>query len=178
MAASDPTTPKPQRPGRGPLPKALAVVGAATALVFAISITSLLLFARGARAPTTRELVIPEGTAAAVARGSDPFSIPASLSFVAGDVLVVRNQDLVAHRIGPLVIPPGQARRLDLRPTPVNSFICTVHPGGSLALDVQPRGLDLRLVLFPTLALGPALGAVVALVWRVAARLAVPPGSH
>src|SRR3989304_7014809 len=58
-----------------------------------------------ARAPTTIELVIPEGTAARVAAGEDAPEIPAEMSFVLGDTLVLRNEDTVPHTLGPLYAP-------------------------------------------------------------------------
>jgi len=149
------------------LPATAALAVASTVLIWSITALAVMLFARGARAPVTRELVIPRGTATGVGEGENPLDIPPTLSFVAGDVLVLRNEDDVAHRVGPYVVPPGGSTRIALSPAGSGSFLCTIHPSGRLLLDVQPRGLDLRLTLVPTLLLGPALGLVAALIWRV-----------
>lgn len=151
----------------GGIPATAGILVASTALIWAVAALSVMLFARGAREPRTQELVIPEGTAAGVQEGDDPVDIPPTLSFVAGDVLVLRNEDGVEHRVGPYLVPPGGSTRIALSPSGSGSFLCTIHPSGRLLLDVQPRGLDLRLTVVPTLLLGPALGAVVVLIRRV-----------
>ncbi|MBM3152651.1 MAG: hypothetical protein FJZ96_10715, partial [Chloroflexi bacterium] len=43
-------------------------------------------------------LLIPEGTAELVAAGEQPPAIPSAMSFVAGDRLLVVNEDLVDHQ--------------------------------------------------------------------------------
>jgi hypothetical protein len=149
------------------------IVGGTTLLIWGIAAGSVLLFARGARAPTTRELVIPPGTAERVSDGANPLDIPPNLAFVAGDVLVVRNDDDVGHRVGSYLLAPGSTTRIGLEPASSGSFLCTIHPSGTLSIEVQPRGLDLGLTLIPTLALGPPLGLVVVLVRRVVGRLEV-----
>ncbi len=145
----------------------LGILAASTGLMWLIAVLSVLVFARGARDPRTQELVIPAGTSRDVATGGNPLVIPPSLSFVAGDVLVLRNEDDMTHVVGPYTLPPGGSARMALSPSGSGSFLCTIHPSGRLLLDVQPRGLDLRLTVVPTLLLGPALGTVVALIWRV-----------
>ena len=58
------------------------------------------------RVPSEIELVIPTGTAAKVAAGEPVPVIPDEMTFVLGDTLVVKNEDLVDHQLGPLWIPP------------------------------------------------------------------------
>ncbi len=156
---------------RRTLLQTLGILAASTALIWSVTALALVLLSRGARAPRTQELVIPPGTAAEVGRGEDPVDIPAGLSFVAGDVLVVRNEDRAVHLIGSYAVPPGGSTRIVLQPTGAGAFFCTLHPSGLFSLDVQPRGLDLRLTLLPTLLLGPALGLAVAVALHVASRL-------
>jgi len=40
-------------------------------------------------------------------------------------------------------------------------------PAGEISIDVQPRGYDWRLTMFPTLLLGPALGLIIVGIRRV-----------
>jgi len=65
-----------------------------------------------ARPPQEILLTIPEGAADQVARGQQPPSIPESMIFVVGDTLVVQNQEVVDHKLGPLWIPANSSARL------------------------------------------------------------------
>ena len=67
-----------------------------------------------ARPPQEILLTIPKGAADQVARGEQPPSIPESMIFVVGDTLVVQNQDVVDHKLGPLWIPASSSARLSL----------------------------------------------------------------
>src|SRR5262245_30282302 len=66
------------------------------------------------RPPQTVELVIPAGTAEHVAQGHESPSIPSDMVFMAGDTLVVRNEDTTSHQLGPLFIPAGASASLYL----------------------------------------------------------------
>lgn len=66
------------------------------------------------RSPKTIELVIPEGTAQRVEGGSAVPAIPDEMIFIVGDVLVVRNKDIVAHQLGPMIIPAGSSASMPL----------------------------------------------------------------
>ena len=88
------------------------------------------------RAPTTIELVIPEGTASKVANGEEP-NLVGSITFVVGDILTLINQDNVTHSLGPLVVPPGTSASLKLD-TPENQrFSCSFNPSQFFGLDVR-----------------------------------------
>jgi len=122
------------------------------------------------RGPARIEYIIPAGTAERVAAGEAVPSIPARAVFVVGDVLVFRNQDRVNHQLGPFWIPAGTTLTIPLeRPSTLN-YLCTIHPSGSIDLEVRPQN-SLLLTLVPTLLLGGPLGAVLALVIRVVSRL-------
>jgi len=90
-----------------------------------------------ARAPRDVILVIPLGTAAEVARGEKPPSIPENMSFVVGDRLVVKNQDSVEHKLGPLWIPPNSTAQLSLDQQDSFAYECTFQPGKYFGLDVN-----------------------------------------
>jgi hypothetical protein len=97
-------------------------------------------------------------------------SIPAKWVFVAGDELVFRNEDLADHNVGPFWIPAGTTITIPLERASTYSYLCTVHPGGSIGLEVQPRNSWTR-TLTPTLLLGVPIGGVLAVVVRLASRL-------
>lgn len=136
----------------------LGIVGGTAALVWGLTAVSLLLLGRAAREPRVVEIVIPPGTAAGLEAGVNVLGLPRTLSLVSGDELVVRNEDLVTHWIGPNAVPPGRTIRTVVQPTLAGSFFCTVHPSGTLSFEVQPRGLDLRLTAAPTVLIGIPLG--------------------
>lgn len=139
--------------------------------VGSISVLAWFMLAGGVtRGPMQIEYVIPAGTAERVAAGETVPTIPRRAVFVAGDVLVLRNEDRVNHQLGPFWIPAGTTMTIPLdRPANLN-YLCTIHPSGSIGLEVRPHN-SLLLTLVPTFALGLPLGAVLSLVIRVASRL-------
>jgi hypothetical protein len=164
-----------ERPGIRPtwLSRALwaAALGlAGLAFVWLISYVALVQLAGLTRPPREIHLVIPPGTASQVAAGQSLSAIPTSIRYVVGDVLVVFNDDEVSHRVGPFDIPPGRSAYLSLGEPNAPAYACSIHPGGSLGLEVQPRA-DLRLTVLPTLALGVPLALTLGLVFLVVSRI-------
>ncbi len=100
-----------------------------------------------ARAPKEVTLVIPEGTAAAVAAGETPPTIPATMSFVQGDTLVVQNEDVEAHTLGPLFIPANGSASMLLDIADHFAITCSFSASKYLGLDVhQATTLRTRLL--------------------------------
>ena len=89
-----------------------------------------------ARAPRDIVLTIPAGTAEQVARGQQPPSIPVNMTFVVGDRLVVKNEDSVTHKLGPLLIPANSSAQLALSQAESVAYECSFQPGKYLGLDV------------------------------------------
>jgi hypothetical protein len=99
-----------------------------------------------ARAPREIVLTIPAGTAEQVARGEQPPSIPENMTFVVGDRLVVRNEDAVDHKLGPLWIPENSSAQLALNQEESLAYECSFQPGNYFGLDVrEPLTLGTRL---------------------------------
>ncbi len=110
----------------------------AIGLVFAVTFGELAYRLQGkdvSRPPRTVELVIPPGTSAKVAQGVSV--LPQDMVFVAGDQLVVHNQDSVAHTLGPLYIPAGATASLALNRIGSLSYVCSFQPTKYLGLDIQ-----------------------------------------
>jgi hypothetical protein len=141
------------------------------AVMGAISLSAWVLLSGGILRPPQRiEFVIPAGAAQRIQDGETVPSIPANSVFVVGDVLALRNEDVLNHRMGPFWIPAGTTITIPLdRPSTFN-YLCTIHPSGSIGLEVRPRD-SLLLTLVPTLVLGLPMGAVLSLIARVLARL-------
>lgn len=115
-----------------------------------------------ARAPKEITLVIPQGTAEQVARGEQPPTIPENMSFVVGDTLVVKNEDVSDHKLGPLWIPANSSAQLSLDEEQSFAFECSFQPGKYLGLEVnQPVTAATR--IYGMLYVGAPLAILLAL---------------
>ena len=90
-----------------------------------------------ARMPRQIVLTIPSGTADQVARGERPPSIPQDMTFVVGDQLVVKNDDSVDHKLGPLWIPANSSAQLSMDQEESLAYECSFQPGNYFGLDVR-----------------------------------------
>src|SRR5687767_3203416 len=99
-------------PNKNPIKRILGSFAIGILIGLAISEVTFLFLRETARPPRVIEIVIPAGTAELVARGEQPPSLPEDMTFVVGDTLLVKNQDIVDHQLGPLWIPPGASARL------------------------------------------------------------------
>ena len=129
--------------------------------MFLVSALALLIYTRGARSPRNFTLDIPEGTNQLIAAGQNPLAISRNWTFLADDTLTLVNHDRVDHTFGSFLAPAGTTTIHELQPVYAGSFFCTLHPSGSIVIDVDVRDFDWRLLAVPTLALGPAIGLVV-----------------
>ena len=99
-----------------------------------------------ARMPREIMLTIPSGTADQVAHGEQPPSIPQNMTFVVGDKLIVKNDDLVDHKLGPLWIPANSSAQLSLDQEESLAYECSFQPGNYFGLDVrEPLTLGTRI---------------------------------
>jgi len=99
-----------------------------------------------ARPPQEIVLTIPAGTAEHVAKGEQPPTIPESMVFVVGDTLVIRNEDTVDHKLGPLWIPANASAQLPLGNVDNLAFECSFQPGNYFGIDVhEPLTIGTRI---------------------------------
>jgi hypothetical protein len=120
------------------------------------------------RPPQTVELVIPAGTSAKVAQGQSV--LPQDMAFVVGDTLVVRNQDSVAHTLGPLYVPPGTSASLTLNQVGNLAYSCSFQPTQYFGLDVQDAltlGTRLEGILIAGVPMGVLMGLYSLIVWPI-----------
>jgi hypothetical protein len=89
------------------------------------------------RSPMTVELVIPRGTADSIAAGQPVPEIPDEMVFVAGDVLLVKNEDSAAHQLGPIWIPAMSSASLNLEEPIQYSAQCSFQPSRYMGIDVR-----------------------------------------
>lgn len=85
------------------------------------------------------EIVIPEGTAERVAAGEENLSLPETMTFVEGDLLVVRNQDTVSHQLGPVWVPAQSSGVLELITANNYSYACSFQVDQVMGIKVLPR---------------------------------------
>jgi hypothetical protein len=111
---------------------------------------------RSQREPQRVELLIPEGTAEKIKEGLPVPSIPTSMTFSEGDLLVVKNMDVVSHQLGPVWVPPQSSGVLQVGSESVYTFHCSFTQTQVFGLDVQPaltgwsRAQGMILVGLPT----------------------------
>lgn len=121
-----------------------------------------------ARPPKQITLVIPKGTAAEVAKGEQPPTIPESMVFVVGDTLLVKNEDVVEHKLGPLFIPANSSAQLSLDQEGGLAYECSFQPQKYFGIDVQePLTITTRIIGIALV--GVPLGILIALY------MAIPP---
>src|SRR5574341_243018 len=114
------------------------------------------------RPPQVVELDIPPGTADRVARGQADPSLPTNMAFVLGDTLLVKNRDLVPHRLGPLFIPAGASASMLLNTAQDYAYSCSFQPSKYIGLSVQSP-LDFSTRLTAILEAGVPMGFLIAL---------------
>jgi hypothetical protein len=114
------------------------------------------------RPPQEVLLTIPAGTAEHVARGEQPPSIPKDMIFVVGDTLVIKNEDIVDHKLGQMWIPAKSTAQLALNEVQNVAFECSFQPGNYFGLDVH-QSLTLGTRVYGVLYLGVPLGILFAL---------------
>jgi hypothetical protein len=108
------------------------------ALVLGFSELSYQIFREDlSRAPTTIELIIPEGTAQRIVMGESISDIPDEMIFVVGDTLLVKNSDVVDHQLGPLWIPSGSSASLKMEQQNNFAYSCSFQSSQYLGLTVK-----------------------------------------
>ncbi len=125
-------------PWKDALRRVLISLLISSALALAVSELAYLLSPdRLTRGPQRVEIVIPAGTSAKIAAGQAVPSLPAELTFIEGDTLVVINQDETSHQLGPVWVPPGKSGSILLSEASQYSYACTFQPNRYQGIDVR-----------------------------------------
>ena len=99
------------------------------------------------RGPQAVELIIPAGTAEKLASGQEEPAIPDSMTFVVGDTLVVRNQDVVDHQLGPVWVPAGSSASLKMDTANSYDYTCSFRASNYLGMDIkEATTIGIRLI--------------------------------
>lgn len=94
--------------------------------------------------PETRDtvntitLVIPAGTAERIAAGETPPSLPSSMTFVEGDLLIVKNEDVISHELGPVWVPPQSSGVLEVGNARTYTIACSFQTSKAFGVEVLP----------------------------------------
>ena len=112
--------------------------------------------------PHNKELTIPAGTAEKLKAGQPVLSIPETMAIVEGDILIVRNLDVVSHQLGPVWVPPQSSGLLQIGKQNKYSYECTFTRNKVFGLDVTPP-LTLWMRLQGMLSIGLPTGVMLAL---------------
>ena len=91
------------------------------------------------RGPNETQIVIPYGTAEQVNAGVYNRLLPSDMVFVEGDVLIVKNEDVVDHQLGPIWVPAGTSGVLELNQVNKSSLECSFQPTRVQGIEVRPR---------------------------------------
>lgn len=91
------------------------------------------------RMPDQFDLVVPAGTADRIKAGLPVPSLPDNMTFVEGDVILVKNEDAVSHQLGPIWVPAGATGKLTLEKPNSYTLTCSFQPNQRLGLEVRPR---------------------------------------
>lgn len=90
------------------------------------------------REPRQIEILIPPGTAEAIAQGKDGPGLP-DMRFLEDDRILVRNMDSVSHQLGPLWIPANSSSVLTLDRPSSYSLTCSFQASQSIDIEVVAR---------------------------------------
>jgi hypothetical protein len=113
------------------------------------------------RDPQRVDLVIPYGTAAQVAAGVYNRSLPSDMVLVEGDILVVKNEDVVDHQLGPIWVPAGTSGVLELSTANKYAYECSFQPTKIQGIEVRQR-IDTRTRVEGVLAVALPTGMMLA----------------
>ncbi|MHB0924374.1 MAG: hypothetical protein ACYC3H_10470 [Bellilinea sp.] len=90
------------------------------------------------RAPRQIEILIPPGTADAIASGESGPGLP-DMRFAEDDQILVRNMDSVPHQLGPLWVPANSSSVLTLDRPSSYSLSCTFQASQTIDIEVVAR---------------------------------------
>ncbi len=85
------------------------------------------------------EITIPLGTSERIEKGLPVPSIPENMVFYEGDKIIVINEDITSHQLGPIWVPAGSTGTLTLENPQSFTLSCSFQTSKILGLDVLPR---------------------------------------
>lgn len=83
-----------------------------------------------------RVVVIPSGTAERLAAGEDVALLPDDLHFRLRDRLVVVNEDVASHQVGPFTVASGQRLERRFSEAATVEGFCSLHASGRITIEI------------------------------------------
>src|SRR5215467_7717932 len=117
-----------------------ALVGLTLVVVVALGAAAAVAFAPLPSASSDLVYVIPAGAGAKLQRGETLNILPPVVRLTLGvqDVLVIDNNDQVAHQVGPIILQPNQTYRIPFHRPVKYQYACTLHASGQLTIVAEP----------------------------------------
>jgi len=142
------------------LAELVGLIAASTLAMFVLSSIALLIYTNNSGDPVQYSLDIPPGSSALIEAGENPLEIPPTWTFNTEDTLRIENRDSVTHSLGDWNVLPEAVETFELLATSSGTFPSTLHPSGSVTLDVQPRDFVFSFIAYSTFGFGIAIGII------------------
>lgn len=84
----------------------------------------------------THTITIPLGTSERLDAGEDVELIPENLRFTLQDRLVITNNDVAFHQVGPFTVGPGETVDQTFGEVATFEGLCSLHPSGSVSIEI------------------------------------------
>jgi protein SCO1/2 len=84
-------------------------------------------------------LIIPKGTDASLKSRQSPEVIPSKIQLRVGDIFILRNEDIVPHRVGGFYVRPGESLSYRFTQAGTFDFLCSIHRDGHTTFQVEAR---------------------------------------
>ncbi len=151
---------KKQVSGRRKLVELIGLIAVSTLVMFVLSSIALLIYTNDSGDPVQYSLDIPPGSSNLIEDGENPLEIPPTWTFNTEDTLRIENRDDVTHTLGDWTVLPLTVETFELLSTSSGTFPSTLHPSGTVTLDVQPRDFVFSFIAYSTFGFGIAIGII------------------
>jgi hypothetical protein len=146
----------------------LAFVLVSTLVIFILSTIALVTYTKGTANPSHTALVIPNGSATAIAAGDAVLDVPPVWIFTVGDTLSIDNRDSVAYFIGNWSVDAGMELVIEMESPSEGTLLTDLLPAGVVTVNVEPDGFDFSLIAFTTFAFGISIGVIMYIGFSIA----------
>lgn len=114
------------------------VLGIALLAVVVAGVGFILFGDRGDERPgELYTITVPQGTGARIDAGELVELMPADLRLGINDTLVIDNQDVQTHLVGPFTVRPGETLNHKFTQAGVYTGVCSIHPSGEVKITVS-----------------------------------------
>jgi hypothetical protein len=146
--------------GHRKLAELVGLIAVSTLVMFVLSSVALLIYTNDSGDPVQYSLDVPPGSSTLIEAGENPLEIPPTWIFNTEDTLRIENRDDVTHTLGDWTVSPQTVETFELLATSSGTFPSTLHPSGTVTLDVQPRDFVFSFIAYSTFGFGIAIGII------------------